>query len=332
MPTTYYHTVAGRILGETTSGVRTDYLTDALGSVTATVDASQNVINTYRYKPYGEQLAKTGSGADPRFRWVGAFGTATLFSALAFDGQRAYLIILGRFGGARNSRGYLLRQLTQNDLCKLDMTKAVRTKAINRSESDCGACGAVSLDRRYERGPLFGKKGWLIQKMQISQSVDPCHSSLSEPPSKTTFDYWEVWYFDGDEFRIRPTGRDVTIKKDNFFDRWCHSGVHECTKGNTQWTSAAAFFELPESCASILNWTEGTGKPRGILLGSEDPNAFPGWDGNSSTLMQDSLVTSWNCCPKPCSSRCELSKTVVVKPTSSPCGKSSPKCNGVWAG
>ena len=32
-----YHTVNGRILGETAAGVRTDYLTDALGSVTATV-------------------------------------------------------------------------------------------------------------------------------------------------------------------------------------------------------------------------------------------------------------------------------------------------------
>jgi hypothetical protein len=65
MPVTNYHTVQGRILGESTSGVRTDYLTDALGSVTATVNSAQAVVNTYRYKPYGEQLAKTGSGTDP---------------------------------------------------------------------------------------------------------------------------------------------------------------------------------------------------------------------------------------------------------------------------
>jgi RHS repeat-associated protein len=83
MPTTYYHTVAGRILGETTSGVRTDYLADALGSVTATVDASQNVVNTYRYKPYGEQLAKTGRGADPRFGWTGDSGSRRTLLAYA---------------------------------------------------------------------------------------------------------------------------------------------------------------------------------------------------------------------------------------------------------
>ena len=38
MPVTNYHTVNGEIIGETTSGVRTDYLVDALGSVTGTVN------------------------------------------------------------------------------------------------------------------------------------------------------------------------------------------------------------------------------------------------------------------------------------------------------
>ena len=49
-------------------------LTDALGSVTATMDQNANVVNSYRYKPYGALLAKTGVGADPRFQWVGTQG------------------------------------------------------------------------------------------------------------------------------------------------------------------------------------------------------------------------------------------------------------------
>jgi hypothetical protein len=53
MAVTNYHTVNGRILGETTGGIRTDYLTDALGSVTATVNPSGQVVNRYTYKPYG---------------------------------------------------------------------------------------------------------------------------------------------------------------------------------------------------------------------------------------------------------------------------------------
>ena len=71
MAVTNYHTLNGEIIAETTGGVRTDYLTDALGSVVATVNQSAQVVNTYRYKPYGAQLAKTGVGDDPAFRWVG---------------------------------------------------------------------------------------------------------------------------------------------------------------------------------------------------------------------------------------------------------------------
>jgi hypothetical protein len=78
MPTTTvtkYYSVNGQIIGEKVgSNPRTDYLTDALGSVTATVDQNAAIVNTYRYKPYGTQLSKTGSGSDPAFRWVGSHG------------------------------------------------------------------------------------------------------------------------------------------------------------------------------------------------------------------------------------------------------------------
>src|SRR5215472_104284 len=75
MAVTNYYTVNGAlIVGKTAGGSRTDYLTDALGSVTATVNQSGQVVNTYRYKPYGAQLAKTGVGADPAFQWVGESG------------------------------------------------------------------------------------------------------------------------------------------------------------------------------------------------------------------------------------------------------------------
>jgi len=41
---------------------RTSYLTDAIGSITATVNSSQAVVNTYRWKRYGDRLAKVGTG------------------------------------------------------------------------------------------------------------------------------------------------------------------------------------------------------------------------------------------------------------------------------
>jgi len=75
MAVTNYYAVNAELVGEKTVGSsRIDYLTDALGSVTATLNQSAQVVNTYRYKPYGAQLAKTGTAADPAFTWVGAQG------------------------------------------------------------------------------------------------------------------------------------------------------------------------------------------------------------------------------------------------------------------
>jgi len=78
-----YHCAKGRLIGEDTNGIRTDYMTDALGSVTGTVNSSQAVVNTYRYKPFGELLAKTGSGADPKFMWNG--GTQSRRTGIAYS-------------------------------------------------------------------------------------------------------------------------------------------------------------------------------------------------------------------------------------------------------
>lgn len=49
MPTTYYDTVDGQIIGESGPNGNRRYLTDALGSVTATVQDGA-IENTYRYK------------------------------------------------------------------------------------------------------------------------------------------------------------------------------------------------------------------------------------------------------------------------------------------
>ncbi|MCC7435245.1 MAG: hypothetical protein IT363_11210 [Methanoregulaceae archaeon] len=89
MATTNYHTVNGEIIGETTSSVRTGYLTDGLGSVTATQGSTGNVLATYRYKPYGALLAKTGTGMDPRFLWTGSSGSRATSVSCAGNYNRA---------------------------------------------------------------------------------------------------------------------------------------------------------------------------------------------------------------------------------------------------
>jgi len=74
MATTWYHTVNGELLGDTTSASRTSYLTDGLGSVTATQNPAGTTTATWRYKPFGALLAKTGAGTDPRFLWTASLG------------------------------------------------------------------------------------------------------------------------------------------------------------------------------------------------------------------------------------------------------------------
>jgi RHS repeat-associated protein len=89
MATTNYYTVNGRIIGESTGGTRTGYLPDALGSVTATVQNGA-VVNTYRYKPYGEMLTKTGGGADPKYRWIGMYGSRYVSTDVSYVRARHY--------------------------------------------------------------------------------------------------------------------------------------------------------------------------------------------------------------------------------------------------
>ena len=67
-----YYGTDGEILGDSASG---DYMRDALGSVTGTTSPTNATVqNSYRYKPYGEKLSKTGASTDPKFQWVGTVG------------------------------------------------------------------------------------------------------------------------------------------------------------------------------------------------------------------------------------------------------------------
>ncbi|RYG99829.1 MAG: hypothetical protein EON58_02555 [Alphaproteobacteria bacterium] len=89
MPVVNYHVANGRMRGQSTAGSRTDYLTDALGSMTGTVTSTSALKNAYRHKPYGQPLSKTGSGVDPRFLWTGDTGSRTTGTSNAEQYNRA---------------------------------------------------------------------------------------------------------------------------------------------------------------------------------------------------------------------------------------------------
>ncbi len=91
MAYTSYITIDGTLVGEETNGVMRNYGTDALGSVVTTT-LNGVAENTYRYKPYGGLLAKTGTAADPSFLWNGGSGyrATTLPSASHYVRRRHY--------------------------------------------------------------------------------------------------------------------------------------------------------------------------------------------------------------------------------------------------
>jgi hypothetical protein len=69
-----YYSVKGRLLAEKSLGEsRRDFLADPLGAITSTVTTAAQVENTYRYKPYGRLLNKTGAAGNPSFLWGGPY-------------------------------------------------------------------------------------------------------------------------------------------------------------------------------------------------------------------------------------------------------------------
>ena len=74
MAITNYYSIGESILGERQlARERTNYVLDAVGSVTGTLVSG--VINkVYMYKPYGAELSSSGAGSDTAFRWIGSLG------------------------------------------------------------------------------------------------------------------------------------------------------------------------------------------------------------------------------------------------------------------
>lgn len=72
MPATNYYTIDGQMIGYKDQNGRKDFLTDALGSVTAEVDQSCTKTFESRYKPFGGDLGATGVRG--HYGWIGSWG------------------------------------------------------------------------------------------------------------------------------------------------------------------------------------------------------------------------------------------------------------------
>ena len=99
---------------------------DALGSVTGTVNSACQVVNTYRYKPYGSLLSKTGVGADPAFGWVEINGykqTQKKFSDF-YVRARHYDFAIARWATADPSKNKRYAQVLANAMTCLSESES----------------------------------------------------------------------------------------------------------------------------------------------------------------------------------------------------------------
>ena len=92
-----FYSVNGQMMGYEEGGVKKDFLTDHLGSITAEIDQTQTRTYDTRYSAYGRNNWSTGTGCG--FGWVGSYGyrETSLFHMSHYDRARHYSYVTGNW-------------------------------------------------------------------------------------------------------------------------------------------------------------------------------------------------------------------------------------------
>ncbi len=334
---TTFHTINGQILYQVdASGNRTEYVQDALGSVIATTDANRNVQNTYRYAPYGTQIASTGSSPAPMFLWNGTSGyRVTGRSHIGFyvrgrhygfeEGSWSTTDHLWRlFGAYSYAQG---RAVLMSDPTGFQPT--VTRKQIGPSYPG-GCCGGFDLYWTFNFSPdTF--TGYLIQQVTITTDITCCDPqktpanlngcSYDKPqkvgPSAPTVcgAYYEGWIVvkgkalwpsltecNGAILNLKEIQYWSDHKNTDWDDHWFYHGFPPCSQGPTNAYKMAGTLYLtttPPSKAS--SW---------ICVNCSDvlPSNCGTWDG-SGGQAQATATYKYQCCVPPASGQQDQSCT-----------------------
>ena len=90
-----FYSVNGQMMGYESGGVKKDFLTDHLGSITAEIEQTQTRTYDTRYSAYGRNNWSTGTGCG--FGWVGSYGyrETGLFHMSHYVRARHYSYVTG---------------------------------------------------------------------------------------------------------------------------------------------------------------------------------------------------------------------------------------------
>jgi len=288
---TQYISTNGMIWGEISSaGVMRSYGHDAIGSVTETF-VSGAIENSYRYKPYGATLAKTGAAADPNFLWDGSHGyrATTLPNATHYIRRRHYSDAVCRWTSADplwpGQRAFAYAAV--NPASYVDPSGQIYATTISgpMALSTCGAA-CVGANWKTDAGEA---NGFLVQHITNTRQATTCPGSKLTIPNPCP-EYWEVWGIEGNNFYDLYSDYSINTSLANEDDTWKLPDAGGCSKDNFTMVGVAKFVpsgKLPTGFARGAGGTcAGT-----LLATSTPPNGWTDTGGYTRTFK-----TNWSCC------------------------------------
>ncbi len=307
MGTTNYICTHGMIWGEISdTGVTRSYGHDALGSVTETF-VNGALENTYRYKPYGELLAKTGTAPDPSFLWNGGSGyKASSLSnsdcyvrARHFSVGSAHWTTVDTLWPNEQPFGYAnANPITVPDPSGMSISYQLGNWVYmpQRDLNPCTRpwtykCSGYYYWTLYPNPPMDGV---IIQfESNWKANYSECSGLLKSHPL-TPEDRYVVWFVISGHIYGRPTGGQYCV---DYRSLPAAGDVRECSHGETSADLEARFFV--GKTVTDLQYTA----PNLSCFGSQGlgyTKTKPSfWDSPDSNSVKVHVSNSWNCCVRP---------------------------------
>jgi len=297
--TTSYISIGGMIVGESTDGVNRAYGLDALGSVVATYTGT-SVQNTYQYKPYGAQLAKTGTAADPSYTWNGGSGyrASTTITSLCYVRSRHYL---------PNTCTWATCDLTWPNESAFTYTRG-RPVTLADPTGLLGyeAVGAwnANLTGIYNTwinwNGVGGLTGWIVQHVWFDGTITNCKGRPVGQWSHEWYEYWEV--INGQVFCCIPgVGPLPNPKFAPGMDTWSQSTKNKSvTTSYTQVGDAVFTSTKPPHLGQFICGNPNTPWAGNALFAATKD--WSGWDTicpTGCTFVVQTLDYLGDCCASP---------------------------------
>ena len=320
---TAYYTIDGEIIGESTNGVCLDYLTDALGSVTAKVDQTAQVVSTARYKPYGDKLA----GTDYVYGWVGGHGyrkaaSGSYMRARHYSSSSSWTSI-DKYWPGENAYGYVV----SNPANRIDPSGAIPAfrSAATIPTFNCG------IYKFYWNFLFFdwNARGYLIQEVTTTLTGSHC------PPAELKNNcphFYEVWPVFGGRAKVWHGKHDGWINPDFGDDYWSSDLGGNCSYGKTRIDGKLYFISDPnapsfETIKSMGFYFDDDPGNRHVSCSGDIPSTLKPLVTLGESFAPGFVTDDWKCCGKKntCSSddKCNC-------PVEGPCGPETSDYDPKW--